>query len=173
MSDRPMDESLDRLRIGIGHDRHRLIPGPGPLVIGGVKIPFEGNLQGHSDADVLLHSLTDAILGALGRGDIGEWFPDTAAENKGRDSREMLRLVLAGASEPPFRIINVDATIFAEAPKFSPHKGAIRDSMAQLLGIPAHRVNVKAKTGEKVGPIGRREAIDTEVVVLLEMVGST
>jgi 2-C-methyl-D-erythritol 2,4-cyclodiphosphate synthase len=172
MTDSPPDSPLNLCRVGIGHDRHRLVAGTGPLVIGGIEIPFDGHLLGHSDADVLLHALTDAILGALGRGDIGEWFPDTAAENKGRDSKEMLRVVLEKTRDTPFRIINVDATLFAEAPKFSPHKQPIRDSIASLLGIAPTRVNVKAKTGEKVGPIGRREAIDSEVVVLLELLSS-
>ena len=162
-------EAFDRLRVGSGHDRHRLADGPGPMVIGGVSIPFDRHLVGHSDADVLLHALTDAILGALAEGDIGEWFPDTAAENKGRDSKEMLRIVLQKARGGRFRLLNIDATIMAEVPKFSPHKKTIRESIARLVSISVDRVSVKAKTGEKVGPIGRLEAIDTHVVVLMEV----
>ena len=160
--------SMERLRIGVGHDRHRL-GADRPLLIGGVTIPHEMGLIGHSDADVLLHALTDAVLGALAEGDIGEWFPDTAAENKNRDSREMLKLVLAGARGGKFRILNVDSTIFAQRPKMSPYKLAIRESLAELLGVPVDRVGVKAKTGEHVGPIGREEAIDAEVTILLEV----
>lgn len=160
---------FDRLRIGIGQDRHRIGAGPGPFFLGGCAIPFDGHLIGHSDADVLLHALTDAILGALGAGDIGEWFPDRAPENRGRDSKEMLSIVLKEARGGAFRVINVDATIHAELPKLSPYKGAIRDSVAKLLGISADRVSIKAKTGEKVGPIGRQEAVDTEVAVLMEL----
>lgn len=171
MGTEPVEGPFDRLRIGSGHDRHRLADGPGPMVLGGVPIPFNRHLVGHSDADVLLHALTDAILGALAEGDIGEWFPDTAAENKGRDSKEMLQVVLRKARGGRFRILNIDATIMAEAPKLSPYKQAIRESIAQLTSTPVARVSVKAKTGEKVGPIGRQEAIDTEVVVLLELSG--
>ena len=160
--------SMERLRIGIGHDRHRL-GADKPLLIGGVSIPHDVGLIGHSDADVLLHALTDAILGALAEGDIGEWFPDTAVENKDRDSREMLRLVLAGARDGRFRVLNVDSTIFAQRPKLSVYKPAIRQSLASLLGVPVDRVSVKAKTGEHVGAIGREEAIDAEVAILLEV----
>jgi 2-C-methyl-D-erythritol 2,4-cyclodiphosphate synthase len=139
------------------------------MFIGGVLIPFDRHLVGHSDADVLLHALTDAILGGLAEGDIGEWFPDTSAENKGRDSKEMLQIVLQKARGGRFRVCNIDATIMAEVPKFSPYKSAIRESIAQLMSISVDRVSVKAKTGEKVGPIGRQEAIDTQVIVLMEL----
>lgn len=160
--------SMEMLRIGSGHDRHRL-GAERPLLIGGVTIPHSTGLIGHSDADVLLHALTDAILGALAEGDIGEWFPDTAAENKDRDSAEMLRMVLSKARGGKFRIVNIDCTIFAQRPKLSPYKTAIRESVAALVGLPVDRVGVKAKTGEHVGPIGREEAIDAEVAVLLEV----
>jgi 2-C-methyl-D-erythritol 2,4-cyclodiphosphate synthase len=154
-------------RIGLGHDTHRLGPGRA-LKLGGVSIPHETGLVGHSDADVLLHAVTDAILGACGRGDIGEWFPNDAEINKDRDSAELLREVLQRAMPPGAKIVNVDCIVFAEAPKLSPHKGAIRSRLADLLGIPPDRVGVKAKTGESVGPIGRREAMSAEAVVLVE-----
>lgn len=154
------------LRIGVGHDSHRL-GALRPLRIGGVDIPHTSGLVGHSDADVLLHALTDAILGAVGAGDIGEWFPDTDPANKDIDSAKLLRAVLTQIGQKPIQILNVDCTIFAEAPKLSPYKLAIRESLASLLELQLSRVNVKAKTGEKVGPIGRQEAIAAEATVLL------
>lgn len=157
-----------RLRIGLGHDRHRLEAGR-PLILGGVEIPHSVGLAGHSDADALLHAVTDAVLGALAEGDIGEWFPDTANENKDRDSKEMLAQVLDKAHGGRFRVLNVDATLFAQQPKLSPHKAAIRQSVAGLLRIDVERVSVKAKTGERVGAIGREEAIDVAVAVLIEV----
>jgi 2-C-methyl-D-erythritol 2,4-cyclodiphosphate synthase len=159
---------LSRLRVGLGSDRHRLVAGR-RLVLGGVDIPHDRGLFGHSDADVLLHAVIDAILGALAEGDIGEWFPDSAEENKGRDSAEMLRQVLARGRAGRFRVLQLDATVFAEKPKLSPHKQAIRESLATLLLVPIDRVNVKAKTGETVGVVGREEAIDAQVVVLVEV----
>lgn len=155
------------LRIGLGHDRHRL-GADRPLVLGGVEVRDHCGLIGHSDADVLLHAVTDAILGALAEGDIGEWFPDDLQENKGRDSREMLRIVLANARGGRFRILHLDCTVMAQKPKLSSHKVAMRESLAGILNIPFEHVSVKAKTGELVGPVGREEAIDAEVVVLLE-----
>ena len=154
-------------RIGLGHDTHRLGPGRG-LKLGGVTIPYDMGLIGHSDADVLLHAVTDAILGACGRGDIGEWFPNDAEVNKDRDSAELLREVLHRALPKGAKIVNVDCIVFAEAPKLSPHKGAIRARLAELLGVPPDRVGVKAKTGEAVGPIGRKEAMSAEAVVLVD-----
>ncbi|MFO0948463.1 MAG: 2-C-methyl-D-erythritol 2,4-cyclodiphosphate synthase [Planctomycetota bacterium] len=159
---------MTNLRVGIGHDTHRLGPGR-PLILGGVSIPHEQGLIGHSDADVVLHALADALLGAVGRGDIGEWFPDTDPANKDLDSRKLLREIHTKAVEPA-RVVNVDCIVFAQKPKLGPHKQAIRESIASLLGIPAENVNVKAKTGEQVGPIGRQEAISAEVAVLVEHV---
>jgi len=153
-------------RIGLGHDTHRLGPGRA-LKLGGVSIPYDHALIGHSDADVLLHAVTDALLGACGRGDIGEWFPNDADVNKDRDSAELLREVLHRALPAGARVVNLDCIVFAEAPKLSPYKGAIRNRLAELLGVTPDRVGVKAKTGEAVGPIGRREAISAEAVVLL------
>ncbi len=154
------------LRIGLGHDRHRLVPGR-PLILGGVTIPYDRGLHGHSDADVLLHAITDAILGALALGDIGEWFPNTDPQWSNADSTIFLRAALAEAAQRGWRIANLDCTIHAERPKLSPHKAAIAARLAELLGVAIDQVNVKAKTGEQVGPIGRQEAIDADAVVLL------
>ena len=158
--------SLAEFRVGLGHDRHRLVAGR-PLVLGGVTIDFELGLDGHSDADVLLHAITDAILGAAGLGDIGEWFPNTDPQWAGADSTVFLRAARDAVSERGWEVVNIDCTIHAERPKLSPHKRTIAAGIAGLLGIAEDRVNVKAKTGEKVGPIGRLEAIDADAVVLL------
>lgn len=154
------------LRIGVGHDSHRLEPGTG-IVLGGVTIDCEFHAVGHSDADVLLHAVIDSLLGAAGLGDIGEWFPDTDAKWAGADSSELLKHVLGEIRQRNWGIANVDCTVFAERPKLSPHKDRIRSHLAQLLGIAPDAVNIKAKTGEKVGPIGRGEAIAAEAAVLL------
>jgi 2-C-methyl-D-erythritol 2,4-cyclodiphosphate synthase len=154
-------------RVGIGHDTHRLVAG-GPLLLGGVKIPHDQELVGHSDADVLLHAITDALLGAAALGDIGELFPDTEAANRGRDSAEMLTRAWSRVSAAGFRILNVDCIVFAQRPKLSAYKQSIRARIAELLQIDAKRVGVKAKTGEGVGPVGREEAVMAEAVVLLE-----
>ena len=122
--------------------------------LGGIDIPSDRSAVGHSDADVLLHAVIDALLGAAGLGDIGELFPDTDPANRGRDSREMLQSAWQKVSAQGFRIINLDGIVFAEHPKISPHKQSIRASIAGLLGVSADCVNVKAKTGENVGPVG-------------------
>ncbi len=153
-------------RVGLGHDTHRTIAGR-PLILGGVEVPAEFGLDGHSDADVLLHAVTDAILGAAGLGDIGEWFPDTSAEFAGADSAELLQRVVSEISGRGWKIVNVDGTLFAEQPKLSAYKAGMASRIAGLLGIKATAVNVKAKTGEQVGPIGRGESIAAHVVVLL------
>jgi len=158
--------SLAAYRVGLGHDRHRLVAGRS-LILGGVAVEFELGLDGHSDADVLLHAVTDAILGAAGLGDIGEWFPNTDPQWQGADSKVFLRAALRAVRERGWSVVNLDCTIHAERPKLSPHKRTIAESIAVMLEIPADRVNVKAKTGEKVGPIGRLEAIDADAVVLL------
>jgi len=155
------------LRIGIGHDTHRLGEG-GPLVLGGLQLNHDRHAIGHSDADVLLHSITDAVLGAASLGDIGELFPDTDPANKGKDSAEMLQAAIAKVRDAGFKIVNLDCIVFAQRPKLSPHKSAIRDRIAEILGIASTLIGVKAKTGESVGPIGREEAISAQVVVLLE-----
>jgi 2-C-methyl-D-erythritol 2,4-cyclodiphosphate synthase len=153
-------------RIGLGHDTHRLGKG-GPLRLGGIDVPHEKHAIGHSDADVLLHAITDAILGAAGLGDIGELFPDTDPANRGRDSAEMLRMATAQVLARGYKIVNLDCIIFAQLPKLSPYKSAIRQRVAEILEISPEQIGVKAKTGERVGPVGREEAIMAECVILL------
>lgn len=155
------------LRVGIGHDTHRLGPG-NQLLLGGVAIPHDQSLIGHSDADVLLHAVTDALLGAAGLGDIGEMFPDTDPANRGRDSAEMLSLALQQVHDAGWRVVNIDCIIFAQRPKILPYKDAIRRRLAQLLQIEPAQVGLKAKTGEHVGPVGRQEAMMAQTVVLIE-----
>jgi 2-C-methyl-D-erythritol 2,4-cyclodiphosphate synthase len=154
-------------RIGLGHDTHRLGPGDG-LVIGGITIPHDQAAIGHSDADVLLHAITDAILGAAALGDIGEMFPDTDPANKGRDSADMLRRAEARVAEASWRIVNLDCVILAQRPKILPHRPAMRRRIAEILGVEETAVWLKAKTGESVGPIGEELAIAAECVVLIE-----
>jgi 2-C-methyl-D-erythritol 2,4-cyclodiphosphate synthase len=153
-------------RVGIGHDTHRLAAG-GPLRIGGVDVPHERRAVGHSDADVLLHALTDALLGAAALGDIGELFPDTDPANRGRDSAEMLQRALAAVASAGFRPVNVDCIVHAQRPRLGPYKMAIRQRLAAFLNLPLGAVSLKAKTGEDVGPVGREEAIEAQCVVLL------
>lgn len=154
------------VRVGLGHDRHRLCPGR-PLILGGVRIEHELGLDGHSDADVLLHAVTDALLGALGLGDIGEWFPNTDPRWQGVDSVIFVQAATREVRSRGWEIGNLDCTLHAERPKLSPLKPAIRSRLAELLEIAEDRINVKAKTGERVGPIGRQEAIDADAIVLL------
>lgn len=154
-------------RIGLGEDRHRLAGG-GLLVLGGVEIPNAAiHLVGHSDADVLLHAVTDAILGAAGLPDIGELFPNTDAANKDRDSAEMLRLAVDHVADAGWKIVNIDCVITAEAPKLSPYKSVMRERMAALLDVDPIAVGLKSKTGESIGPTGRGEVIDARCVALL------
>jgi 2-C-methyl-D-erythritol 2,4-cyclodiphosphate synthase len=154
------------MRIGMGTDIHRLVDGR-PLILGGISIDYEQGLDGHSDADVLLHAVTDALLGALGAGDIGEWFPNTNEKWKNASSDQFLKAAVEEAHRRNWVIANMDCTISAERPKLSPYKDKIKDRLAALLEIPVELVNVKAKTGEAVGPIGRGEAISSDAVVLL------
>ncbi|MGE5195616.1 MAG: 2-C-methyl-D-erythritol 2,4-cyclodiphosphate synthase [Deltaproteobacteria bacterium] len=158
-----------RLRVGLGHDTHRLVPNR-RLRLGGVAIEFDRGLLGHSDADILLHAITDAILGAAGLGDIGEAFPDTDPEYAGIDSAILLTRALERVTAAGWRIVNLDCTIFAQRPKLAPYKPAIRRRLAELLGLPIEAINMKAKTGELVGPIGREEAMSADAVVLMEKV---
>jgi 2-C-methyl-D-erythritol 2,4-cyclodiphosphate synthase len=158
-----------RMRVGIGHDTHRLAAG-GPLRLGGIDIPHERHAVGHSDADVLLHAVTDALLGAAALGDIGEMFPDTDEANRGRDSADMLRLAAAQVTAAGYAIVNLDCIIFAQRPKLSPYKDFLRRRIAEILSLPPDQVGIKAKTGEGVGEIGREEAIMAQCVVLLEAV---
>ena len=155
------------IRVGQGCDIHVLIPGR-KLIIGGVEIAHELGLLGHSDADVLLHAIIDALLGAGGMGDIGRLFPDTDARYLGADSRVLLRAVRDRLAAAGWCIVNVDATINAQRPKMAPHIPRMVVTIADDLGIPADRVNVKAKTAEKLGFVGREEGISTEAVALIE-----
>ena len=154
-------------RIGIGHDTHRLEPGNG-LWVGGLQIPHSQSAVGHSDADVLLHAITDAILGAAALGDIGELFPNTDPNNKDRSSSEMLAIAFDKVRSAGWNIVNMDCIVFAEKPKILPHREQIRLRIADLLAVDSSRVWLKAKTGEGVGPIGEERAIAAECVVLLE-----
>ncbi|MEO5671926.1 MAG: 2-C-methyl-D-erythritol 2,4-cyclodiphosphate synthase [Ramlibacter sp.] len=153
-------------RIGEGWDVHALAPGR-QLIIGGVEIPFERGLMGHSDADVLLHAITDALLGAAGLGDIGRHFPDTDERFKGANSMLLLTEAALRVREKGLRIGNVDSTVIAQAPKLAPYVDAMRDRIAQALDIEPAMVNVKAKTAEKMGPVGQGLAIEARAVVLL------
>ncbi len=154
-------------RIGIGHDTHRLEPGDG-LWLGGIKLPHNKAAVGHSDADVLLHAVTDALLGAVGLGDIGELFPDTDPANRGRESAEMLTVAWEKVRAAGWQLVNLDCVIFAQRPKILPHREAMRQRLAGLIGCDSHRIWLKAKTGEAVGPIGDEQAIAAECVALLE-----
>ncbi|MFN0199547.1 MAG: 2-C-methyl-D-erythritol 2,4-cyclodiphosphate synthase [Planctomycetaceae bacterium] len=157
---------IPNLRIGLGHDTHRL-GSTKPLIVGGVTVPHHQGLIGHSDADVLLHAISDALLGACGLGDIGEWFPDTDPQWAGADSARLLESIKGEIKNRGWQIANLDCTIHAERPKLSPFKQAIRTRIAEILEIDPACVNVKAKTGEQVGPIGRQEAISADAIVLL------
>ena len=157
---------MSEYRVGIGHDTHRLGPG-GPLRIGGIDVPFEKEALGHSDADVLLHAITDALLGAASLGDIGELFPDTDPANAGRDSAGMLLTALDRVQEAGFQVVNLDCIVFAQRPKLSPYKLPMRTRIAELLNLPEDRVGIKAKTGERLGPIGHEEGLSAECVALL------
>ncbi len=158
-------------RIGIGHDTHRLGEG-GPLRLAGLEIDHDRHLIGHSDADVLLHAVTDALLGALSLGDIGELFPDTEAANHNRDSKEFLDAALQQIKSAGFGVGNLDCVVHAQRPKLSPYKDELRRRLAGMLEVPATAVSVKAKTGELVGPVGREEAITVQCVVILLPAGS-
>jgi 2-C-methyl-D-erythritol 2,4-cyclodiphosphate synthase len=153
-------------RIGEGWDIHALAPGR-KLVIGGVHIPFERGLLGHSDADVLLHAITDALLGAAGLGDIGAMFPDTDAKFKEADSLVLLAEAARRVRECGLAIGNIDSTVIAQAPRLAPHVSAMRERIARALDLQPGRVNVKAKTAEKLGPVGQGLAIEARAVVLL------
>ncbi len=153
-------------RIGEGWDTHALVVGR-PLVLGGVTIPHSHGLQGHSDADALLHAITDALLGAAGLGDIGRHFPDTDPAFRGADSVRLLQVAAERVREAGWQIVNLDSTIVAQAPKMAPHIAARREGIGAALGLPVARVNVKAKTAEQMGPVGEGRAIETRAVCLL------
>ena len=154
------------IRIGQGYDVHQLVEGR-DLILGGVNIPFEKGLLGHSDADALLHAITDALLGAAGLGDIGSQFPDTAAEFKDADSRVLLREAYQSVQKLGWKVVNVDTTVIAQKPKLAPHIPAMRANIAADLGLPENCVNIKGKTNEKLGYLGRMEAIEAQAAVLL------
>jgi 2-C-methyl-D-erythritol 2,4-cyclodiphosphate synthase len=152
---------------GIGFDSHRLSEGR-RLVLGGVEIPHERGLEGHSDADVLTHAVIDALLGAAGMGDIGQHFPDTEERWRDADSIELLRAVVAEIGGEGLQIINMDCTVVMESPKLAPHREAIRERLAAVLGLDQRRVNVKATTGERMGFVGRGEGVAALAVASLE-----
>jgi 2-C-methyl-D-erythritol 2,4-cyclodiphosphate synthase len=155
------------VRIGQGFDVHALVAGR-KLVIGGVTIPFEKGLAGHSDADVLIHAICDALLGAAALGDIGRHFPDSDPKYRNVDSRALLREVWAKVRDAGFSIANIDATVIAEAPKLAPYIGAMVDRLSADLGLEPGCVNVKAKTAERLGALGRGEGIAAEAIALLD-----
>lgn len=154
------------IRVGQGFDVHALVEGR-ELIIGGVRIPHTHGLKGHSDADVLLHAVTDAVLGAAGMGDIGRHFPDTDPAYAGADSRVLLRAAMQKVAQSGWKVVNVDATVHAQAPKIGPHAAAMVANIAADLDIAPEAVNVKAKTNEGLGHLGRKEGIAATVVALL------
>jgi 2-C-methyl-D-erythritol 2,4-cyclodiphosphate synthase len=158
------------VRIGIGYDSHRFGPG-GPLVLGGVQIPVDYKLVGHSDGDAVAHAITDAVLGAAGVGDIGQMFPDTEEANRGRNSIEMLRLAVERVRQSGFEVVNVDVTVVAETPKIAAHRNAMRAHLAEALGVAPVAVGLKGKTNERMGWIGRGEGIACIAVALLNSPG--
>ena len=155
------------MRIGHGYDVHRLVEGR-PLILGGVNIPYEKGLLGHSDADVLLHAVSDALLGAAGLGDIGKHFPDTDPQYKGADSLELLRVVALRVKEAGYRVSNIDVTMIAQRPKLRPHIETMEQNIASAVGIDANRINVKATTEEQLGFTGTGEGMSCHAVCLLE-----
>jgi 2-C-methyl-D-erythritol 2,4-cyclodiphosphate synthase len=157
------------MRIGTGYDLHRLVPGR-PFILGGVTIPHDKGLLGHSDADVLAHAITDALLGAAALGNIGGHFPDTDPRYKGADSLVLLSEAADLLARAGYRVVNVDATVIAQQPKLNPHIGAIRERLAACLNLEVSRVSVKPKTNEGVGPEGREEAVSVHAVALIERI---
>ena len=154
------------IRVGQGYDSHRLVEGR-PLILGGVHIPFEKGLDGHSDADVLLHAVTDALLGAASLGDIGTHFPPSDPKWKGADSGKLLSAVLGLAKEKGWRVVNLDATVVCERPKLGAYKATIRENVAKLLEVAVDAVSIKAKTNEKMDAVGREEGMVAQAVILL------
>ncbi len=155
---------MSEYRTGLGWDVHRLAPGR-PLILGGVIIPFELGLEGHSDADVLAHAITDAILGAAALGDIGMHFPDSDPRWKGADSLQFLKHAMDLAQRAGFKLVNIDSTVILERPKLKDYRTAIRETLAATLGLPPDRVSVKFKTAEKVGPVGEGRSAEAQAVV--------
>ena len=153
-------------RIGEGWDVHALVPGR-KLILGGVEIPYNMGLLGHSDADVLLHAITDAVLGAAGLGDIGQHFPDTDVQFKGADSLVLLQEAMRCVRAAGWELVNVDSTVMAQSPQLAPHRMAIQTSVAKALGVGIDQVNVKAKTAEKLGPVGMGQSMEARAMALL------
>jgi len=158
--------SIPTLRIGEGWDVHQLVTGR-PLVLGGITIPHSHGLLGHSDADALLHAITDALLGGAALGDIGRHFPDTDPQFKGADSGVLLAEAARRVRSEGWQIGNVDSTVIAQAPRLAPHREAMTDAIAKALGIGRASVNVKAKTAEKLGPVGQGQSIEARATVLI------
>lgn len=154
------------IRVGIGYDSHRFAP-PGPMTLGGVSIPADVHLHGHSDGDAIAHALTDAILGAAGAGDIGQLFPDTDPKNKGRNSLEMLRMAVERINAGGWRVSQVDVVVVTEQPKIGPHREAMRVVLAKALGVKAAEISIKGKTNEGMGWIGRGEGLGCMVVATI------
>jgi 2-C-methyl-D-erythritol 2,4-cyclodiphosphate synthase len=155
------------LRIGLGEDSHRTATG-GPLRLGGVDVPHDRHLVGHSDADVLLHAVTDALLGAAGLPDIGTLFPNNDETNRNRDSADFLRLAYERVKQAGYRLVNLDCVVAAQRPKLSPLKETVVRRIAEILGVDPHQINLKAKTGEGVGPVGQEELIEARCIALLQ-----
>ena len=162
-----MAELRTEWRVGQGEDIHALVPGR-RLMLGGVEVAHHSGLLGHSDADALLHAIIDALLGAAGLGDIGTHFPDSDARWKGADSGELLRETVRSIRAQGWQIMNVDSTVCAQAPRLAPYRESMRNAIAQLLGVAPHQVNVKAKTSERLGFVGRQEGMATSAVCLLQ-----
>jgi 2-C-methyl-D-erythritol 2,4-cyclodiphosphate synthase len=160
-------KAVMKFRIGQGSDIHQLVVGR-PLVLAGVKIPYDKGLKGHSDADVVLHAVCDALLGAAALGDIGEHFPDNDPRYAGIDSRELLAQVQDLVAQAGYQLVNVDLTIHAERPKLRPYKDLMRQSLAEILGVDAHAINIKAKTNEGLDSVGRGEAMVATAIVLIQ-----
>ena len=158
---------MSEIRTGLGWDVHRIAPGR-PLILGGVTVPCDFGLEGHSDADVLAHAITDAILGAAALGDIGMHFPDSDPRWKGCDSLVFLRHARTLAEQKGFRLVNVDSTVILERPKLKDYRQPIRERLAAELGLDVDRVSVKFKTAEKVGPVGEGRSAESQAVVTLE-----
>ncbi|MCS7188430.1 MAG: 2-C-methyl-D-erythritol 2,4-cyclodiphosphate synthase [Bacteroidia bacterium] len=158
---------MSQFRIGIGYDAHKFIQGR-PLRLGGVTIPYDKGLMGHSDADVLLHAICDALLGAIGKGDIGQLFPPSEPKYKNIDSRSLLHTVNQILHQEKWRIVNIDAVIIAQAPKLSPYYTAMQQAISEVVGVPPSAVSIKATTPEGMGALGREEGIAAYTVVLVE-----
>ncbi|MEY3284438.1 MAG: hypothetical protein RIR86_2451 [Acidobacteriota bacterium] len=170
MADAAVRTIMNEFRTGIGYDIHRLVEGR-RLILGGVEVPFQRGLLGHSDGDSLSHAITDALLGAVGLGDIGALFADTDPRWAGADSRIFLSHVAGLLAERGYQIVNIDATILAERPKMRPHINAMQAQLAETLGIEPARINIKAKTNEGLDAIGRGEAIGAQAIVLIAAEG--